>query len=167
MTENTGLRKEVVTPNGDWSGRDAGKQYLITEMVASKAEWWGWRMMTLARKSKTTIPIGTGLQMVDVAVLGLNLWLDADVEPDRLHPLLDELMQCVQIVRNPGRPDIASPLVSENDVQEVAVRLWLKSEVIRVHTGFSPAEALSRLISAIQVNTENSSTTPTSRPPSE
>lgn len=146
------MRKKELVTVPQWSGnRDAGKKFLITEMPAERAEKWGMRALLLIQNSGQQIPPNVqGLGMVGVAILGLNVFLQGTIKPDALEILMDEMMTCVQVVRDNSHPDIATPIVSDDDVEEVQTRMWLRSEVLRVHTNFSPAEALSRLISAIQ-----------------
>lgn len=162
-------RETVVVPA--WPGnRDAGKTFVITEMPAAQAEKWALRAFLALKGSEERIPDGIqGLGMVGVAIIGLNVFLQADIDFSKIEPLLDEMMTCVQIVRDPGAADhasglpVATSLVSPDDIEEVATRAWLRSEVLRVHTGFSPADALSALVSAISSKApETSSNMPTS-----
>jgi hypothetical protein len=44
--------------------------------------------------------------------------------------------------------------VLEDDIEEVATRWWLRSEVVSVHVGFSPAEALLKLVASITAKPE-------------
>lgn len=150
-------KQEVVVAS---FGRDDGKRFLITEMPAARAEKWAMRALLMLKGSGQEIPRNVeGMGMVGVAILGLNAFLRGEIDPADLEPLMDEMMTCVQIVRDPRYPDKASDLVSQDDVEEVATRLWLRSEVLRLHTGFSPADALSRLLEAIKAPASDSPTT--------
>ena len=150
-------RETVTVPN--WSGnRDAGKKFLITEMPAADAEKWALRALLLIKGSGERIPNGVaGLGMVGVAIIGLNVFLQGSINPADMDPLMDQMMTCVAMIRDPNSIDkltgepVSTPIVSPDDIEEVQTRLWLRSEVLRVHTGFSPAEALSRLLQAIKV----------------
>lgn len=153
-------------------GRDANKNYLITEMSAAQAEKWGMRALLLFQGSGETIPMEVrGLGMVGVAIIGFNAFMRANIDPDKLEPLLDEMMTCVRIVRDPSAADrttgqpVPHALISDNDIEEIQTRLWLRSEVVALHTGFSPEDVLSTLISLIRTQVP-SSTTSTSPPPS-
>ncbi len=140
----------VICPSGG-DNRDAGKHFLITEMDSMRAEKWALRAILLIKGSGERIPDNvTGLGMVGIAILGLNVFLRGTIAPEDLDPLMDDMMTCVKIVRDPKHPEIATDIVSTDDIEEVKTRLWLRSEVIRVHTGFSPADALSRLLDAVQ-----------------
>ena len=163
----------VIAP--DWVGkRDAGKVFLITEMYAYDAEKWAWGMF-LALKGTSGFIVPEELErlgIVGVAIQGLNAFLAADINPDRLYPLLDQMMKCVQIVRDPrNHPEVAQPLLNPPpsptpfpDLLEVATVGWLRSEVLRIHTGFILADALSALLTLVQKST--SLNTQTSPPPS-
>lgn len=144
----SGRKSETVTVP-DWGARDAGKRFLITEMAAARAEKWALRMFVALKGTGSEIPEGMArLGIVGVALAGLNVFLRSEIRPEVLEPLLDEMMTCIQVVRDAAHPDVATQLSSDDDIEEVQTRLWLRSEVLRIHTNFSVAEALSRLISA-------------------
>lgn len=138
------MRKREIVQVPAGFGRDAGKQFQITEMSAARAEKWAVRFIIALKGTTAAIPpeLET-LGMVGVAIRGINSFLAADVDFAKLEPLLDEMFECVQIVRDPAVRDrssgepIATPLVSPDDVEEIGTRAWLRSEVLRVHTNFS------------------------------
>lgn len=158
-----------IPSTGDKTSRDAGKHFLITEKPAVQAEKWAARALMAAANAGIDIPpevikMGAGAALA----IGLRALLSmsfADAEP-----LLDEMLQCVEIVPDPKRPEVVRSL-DEEDVEEVATLLLLRSEVIEIHTGFSIAAFLSNLGKAAS-STEPaadplSSNTPTSPSPSE
>lgn len=137
-------RKSELVRVPDWGARDAGKIFRITEMPAARAEKWALKLMLALKGTSAAIPEGLApYGMVAVAIRGINSFLASDVDFDKLEPLLDEMFTCIQIIRDPQHPDVASEIVSDDDIQEVKVRGWLRSEVLRVHTNFSFLEALS------------------------
>lgn len=144
MTRRT---ENVAVPKFDTGlNRDLGKLYLITEWDAATAEKWGIKMTLALNRSSGEIPMDLrGIGMEGVAIIGLNTFLRGNISPAELIPLLDELLECVKVIRDPRYPEVATPIASPDDIEEIATRLWLRSEVLRVHTNFSPAEALSRL----------------------
>lgn len=148
------MRKSEIVTVPKWSNnRDLGKQYLITEMPSGQSEKWALKAFLMLKGSGERIPDDVvGLGMVGVAILGINVFLRGNLRTEDLEPLLDEMFTCVKIVRDQRHPDVATDLVSDDDIEEVQTRLWLRSEVLRVHTGFSPAEALWKLISAIRTS---------------
>lgn len=153
----------VIVPN--WEGnRDSGKQFLITEMSAMAAEKWALRAFLALKGSEERIPDNVrGLGMVGVAIIGLNVFLRGTPKHEDLVMLMDEMMLCVQCIRDRNHPDVGTPIVSDDDVEEVQTLGWLRSEVIRIHTGFSLADSLSKLISDVAELT-TSLTTSTSAP---
>lgn len=143
------MRKtEVVVVPAEWGGRDANKCFLITEMSAAEAEKWAWRLALCVKGTAAQIPESiAGLGMIAVAVRGINSFFAHDVDEKKLLGLFDEMMVCVQVVRDPraidgttGRP-VATPIVSADDIEEVRTIMWLRSEVLRVHTNFSFIDA--------------------------
>lgn len=146
-----------------WDGnRDAGKHFQIREMAAAVAEKWAWRLFIALKGSGSEIPESAQrLGMVGVAFAGFNTILRAQINPDELEPLLDQMMTCVRLIRDPGARDkttnepIASEIVSDDDIEEVQTIGWLRAEVLRVHTGFM-------LVAAIQKWLEDSKKTETS-----
>lgn len=154
------LKEETVVVPAEWGGRDANKHFRITEMPAMKAEKWGMRAILLLRGSGERVPDNVaGLGMVGVAILGINVFLRGEMRFTDLEPLLDEMMTCVKIIRDPRHPTVVTDIVSDSDIEEVQTRLWLRSEVLRLHTGFSPADALLKLLDAIRAPASNLQTT--------
>jgi hypothetical protein len=145
--------KIVQVPPGWGDGfRDTGKTFLLTEMSAAAAEKWAWRMMLALKGTSGHIdPAVQKLGIVGVAIAGLNAFLKAPVKPEEIEPLMDELLNCVTVCRDPHHPEVFTKIVSDDDIQEVRTRLWLRSEVLALHTNFSMGEALWRLISMLQV----------------
>lgn len=151
-------KQETVIVPADWGERDAGKMFEITEKPAVEAEKWGWRMFLTLKGVDGYIPDDVArLGMVGVAIRGLNTFLAAPVRFEDLEPLLDDLLTCVKRVRDERHPDVATPMMSD-DIEEVRTVGWLRSEVLRVHTGFSFADALSTLTSTIQASAGSPST---------
>lgn len=125
-------RKSVTVTITD-EGRDKGKTFRITEWPAEKAERWAMRVLLGLGKGGVELPpeaLGLGAAGIMYAAGAQILKL-----PSRLAlRLSDELMECVQIVE----PKIERSLVSE-DIEEVATRLQLKGEVLKVTFGFFAA----------------------------
>jgi|SRR5579859_4281031 len=151
------MRKREVVEVPEWGKRDKGKSFLITEWPAATAERWGIKALLAYNRGGGNIDpdaaIGAGME--GIFFLGVQAFLRGKMEAEETIPILDELLDCVKIVRDPkarnaetGDP-VATPIVSDDDIQEVQTRMWLRSEVVRVHTGFSPAAAVSNLISLI------------------
>jgi len=125
-------------------GRDFQKVFSITEMPASQAEKWAARALLALSKAGVEIPENIAdAGLAGVAILGLKAlggmsFKDAE-------PLLDEMMACVKIKPSPvDKPEIVRALV-ESDTEEIATRVFLRSAVFELHTGFSFSGGVSRL----------------------
>ncbi len=130
--------------------RDEGKIFQITEWSAARADKWITEVTFAFNKGGGSIPLDLrGMGWEGVAVLGINTFLRGTISAGEMVPLLDELFECVKIVRDPAHPDVSGPIVSDDDIEEVATRWWLRSEVVRVHINFSPLAALSALLRSI------------------
>jgi hypothetical protein len=165
-------KRTVTVP--EWGGRDAGKVFVIHEQNVLRVERWATDAVIALKGTRGEIgPEIARYGYVAVARAFLNAILLADIEREKLQPLLDEMRAAIEIIRDPKQhPEIASAVRWElDDVEELKTLAWLRSETVDVNLGFSPAELLSRAVSAIQVMQEiaakePSSTAPTSPPPS-
>ena len=149
-------RTEVVTVPA-WPGnRDAGKTFVITEMSAPAAERWAYRMFAAMKGTRGRVPENIeSLGIVGVAIAGLNAFLGADVDVTAIEPLLDQMLSCLQIVRDPRRPDIVTPLTGADDIEEVKTLMWLRSEIVRVHTDFSAADAFWKIFELVNASAKD------------
>jgi hypothetical protein len=107
------------------------------------------RTLIAANQGAGELPLNlSGIGMEGIAIIGINAFFRGNVAPGTLIPLLDELLECVQIIRDKNKPDIADNLLP-NDIEEVATRMWLRGEVLSLHLGFSVSAALSALYTKI------------------
>jgi hypothetical protein len=113
------------------TGRDKGKQFLITEMSASQAESWAFRVILAIGNAGIEIPDNLAAQgMAGLMAVGyMNL---LKIPFDAAKPLLDEMMGCVQIVPS---ANIKRPLI-EDDIEEVKTRLLLRKAIWDLHMDF-------------------------------
>ena len=113
------------------TGRDLGKQFLITEMSASQAENWAFQVILAVGNAGIEIPEGLASQgMSGLMAIGyMNL---LKIPFDAAKPLLDEMMNCVQIIPS---ANIKRKLVEE-DIEEVATRLQLRKATWNLHMDF-------------------------------
>jgi len=148
--------RKTITLTIDAEGRDKGKTFLITEMPARQAEEWALRALSAMTRAGIDIPpniLSAGL--VGLATFAFRSF--ASMAFSDMKPLADEMMACVQVIPDPGRPEVKRGLV-DTDTEEVATRLRLKQEVFELHTGFFALVA--RLKSkSMEKATESSSTT--------
>ena len=113
------------------TGRDKGKQYLITEMSATKGEKWATKALLAMGNAGIDIPeelVSQGMAGL-MAVLIRNL-LKISFESADL--LLDELMLCVQFAPS---ATLRRPLI-EDDIEEIITRAQLKKAVWNLHMDF-------------------------------
>ena len=137
------MARKTTTFTVDSEGRDKGKQFLITEMAATKAEDWAIRVMLALGAANVDIPEGAlQLGMSALAEIGLKKLFAIDAA--FIRPLLSELMECVEFVPDPRKPQtrIQYPML-ETQIEEVKTLLMLKWEVLKLHLDFSLAAGLS------------------------
>jgi hypothetical protein len=120
-------------------GRDKGKQFIITEMPALRAERWAFRALLALAHSGVELPAGAADGgMAVLASAGLQALNSLDFEEAR--PLLDEMWSCVQIVPDPKNPNIVRPLVIReadgDDIEELPTIFQLRERIFRLHTDF-------------------------------
>lgn len=156
---------------GHGDNRDINKTFLITEWPAARADRWMQELMLAANKGAGEIPMDLrGVGWEGIAILGINTFLRGAGDGPRLIELGDQLFECVKVIRDPKHPDVLTEIVADDDIEEIATRWWLRNEVVSVHVNFSPADALSSLISSIMAldpTRQDSKSTQTSRPESD
>ena len=112
-------------------GRDAGKKFIITEMPAAKIDNWAMRVLLALAAAGIDVAEANegimGLARVAFGALG-------KIPNETALPLLDELLDCVEIVPEGGS---ARPLDLElGDVEDFA-NLWtFRKEVFNLHIDF-------------------------------
>lgn len=113
------------------TGRDKGKQFLITEMSATQAENWAIRAILAVGNAGIEIPDNLVSQgMAGLMAVGyMNL---LKIPFDAAKPLLDEMMGCVQFIPS---QNIKRPLI-EDDIEEVQTRLQLRKAIWNLHMDF-------------------------------
>ena len=118
-------------------GRDKGKSFLITEMVSSKGERWAYRALLALINNNVQLPDGferTG--MAGLAQVGMQGF--SGLPWHLAEPLLLEMMDCVQYLPDYPKFNLPRPLEEDaNDIEEVATRIQLRWEVIKLHVDFS------------------------------
>lgn len=147
-----------VSISGD--GRDKGKLFRITEMPAERVEDWGLRFfLGLARAGFEVPEEIKDMGMRGLAIIGLRGLGGLTYEDAKI--LMDDMMECVTIVRDQSHPETASALL-DGDIEEVSTRVQLRKEVFELHTGFSVADAGQKSTSAAASTESASSVTQTS-----
>jgi hypothetical protein len=115
-------------------GRDKGKVFVLTEMPALKAEKWALRgVMALAKAGVEIDPDGGG--MAAIAVAGLKALQKLDYP--EVEPLLDEMLDCVEIQPS---PNVVRPLMRNgaegDDIEEIRTIWDIRERVFSMHTSF-------------------------------
>lgn len=120
-------------------GRDLGKTFVITEMTAARAESWAMRALLALIGGNAQIPEGfERMGMAGMAEVGLKALQGLDYKV--AEPLLDEMMGCIRVMPDPSKPHVLRKMIDE-DTEEVATRIALKTEVWKLHTDFLKAVA--------------------------
>lgn len=114
-------------------GRDKGRVFLITEMSAAHADNWAMRaLIALANGG-----VDLGSLRPQQGMMGMvKATLDAlgQVKPEDAIPLLNELLGCVQIIPEGGKPRQLN--MDFNDVEDFTTLWRLRKEVFALHTDF-------------------------------
>jgi hypothetical protein len=126
-------RKELKFTVTD-AGRDLGRTFVITEMSARAGHAWATRALFGIMNAGAEIPDNimsaglAGLASIGIKALGkLSIEIAA--------PLLDELLDCVQIMPDPARPGVLRSLVHD-DTEEIVTLFRLQKEALALHIEF-------------------------------
>jgi hypothetical protein len=111
-------------------GRDQGKRFKITEWAAWRAEQWAMRVLLGLGKGGVELPPEV-LKLGAPAIVYVAASQIMRIPSRVALRLADELMECVERVEE----KVTRSLVPE-DIEEVATRLKLKAEVVRLTYGF-------------------------------
>jgi hypothetical protein len=122
-------------------GRDFGKVFVVTEMSARRADAWAVRVLFAIMNGGVEVPEDFHeLGMAGLAAMGLQAL--GTVPGHIAQPLLDELLECVQIMPDPNRPEVIRNLV-DDDTEEVLTLFKLRKEAFLLHVNFSLPEGQS------------------------
>lgn len=122
------------------TNRDQGKRFHVREMPAIRAEDWAIRAVLALAHGRSDIPDREQIASMGWKVLAaMGIEALQDLRHDEVKPLLDEMLECVQIMPDPKNAAVVRPLVlnSENwegdDVEEVSTLWLLRQKVFEVH----------------------------------
>ena len=114
-------------------GRDKGRVFLITEMSAAHADHWAMRALIALANGGVDLG-GLSPQQGMMGMAGVALDALGRLKVDDAIPLLNELLDCVQIIPEGGQP---RPLNMDfNDVEDFTTLWRLRKEVFALHTDF-------------------------------
>ncbi len=120
-------------------GRDSGKVFRITEMPATKAEWWAVRVIGLIMegdKDGKLIELAGlgGFEMIASVGIAQVIRSIFTADPERVRPLWDELTECWEIVFDPSTGSTRK--LVEDDIREVSTLAKLRIETLKLHLDF-------------------------------
>lgn len=132
--------------------------FRITEWPAARAEKWAIKAILAYNRGGADMSLDTlvGRGMEAIFFMGVHSFLQGQIKAEEIVPILDELLQCVQIIRDPATM-LPTDIISDDDIEEIRTRIWLRGEVLTLHLGFSVSAAFSALISSIMKSPETSS----------
>lgn len=113
-------------------GRDEGMTYLITEMPIYKADNWAMRaLFAIANGGVDLESVNPNMGMLGMANVAIKAL--AGIDPKVGIPLLDELLECVQVVPSGGN---ARALLLDSDVKDLTTMFTLRKEALAIHLDF-------------------------------
>lgn len=128
-------RKQISLTIGA-EGRDKGKVFILTELSAYDAEEWAGRALFSLMNAGVEIPDNISeAGLAGVAAMGMKAI--ANLPFDSAKPLLDKMMDCVQIQPS---PNVTRELMS-GDIEEVATLFTLRKKILGLHLDFFTAAA--------------------------
>jgi len=141
------MRKtEIFVVPKEAGNRDSGKRFLITEMPAMKAERWAMRALLAISRSGVDIGVHKNAGFAGIAIAGLKALENLNFEEAR--PLLDEMLECVQVMPDPKNPEVVRPLMLNemegDDFEEVATILKIRERIFMLHAAFFLKEKQSK-----------------------
>ncbi|WP_338805113.1 hypothetical protein WDV76_08800 [Xenorhabdus griffiniae] len=114
------------------SGRDAGKMFVITEMPIVKADDWAMRaLFTIANGGIDIGDLRPSMGMMAIAQVAIKAL--SNIRAEDGIPLLNELLDCVQIVPSGGN---ARAIEFNSDIRDVKTMFLLRKEALAIHIDF-------------------------------
>lgn len=112
-------------------GRDAGITFQITEMPIAKADKWATKALLALMSGGFQVP-NANEGMLGIARVALSAL--REIPEEKALPLLDELMDCVEIVTESGATRAVD--LSLGDVQDITTLWLLRKEALSLHIDF-------------------------------
>lgn len=120
-------------------GRDAGKTFVITEMPVTKADSWAMRaIFALANAGIDIGDVKPEMGMMGFGQVALKAL--SSIKAEVGIPLLNELLDCVQIVPTGGN---ARNMEIDSDIFDVMTLFILRKEALAIHIDFLAQGGLS------------------------
>ena len=129
------MARKTATVTIAGEGRDKGKLFHLTEWSAYRAEKWAVKAFgALGRVGINVPPEIVNQGMAGLATFGLLLLARGNFSD--VEPLMDEMLECIQIVRDPKHPNVVQPIFVESDIEEITTLYELRQEIFKLHLGF-------------------------------
>ncbi|MFT9441034.1 MAG: hypothetical protein ABF593_04645 [Acetobacter papayae] len=141
-------------------GDDKGKQFVITRMSAVEADKWGRHCFQAGAASGAAIPgMDPGAGLAGLAAAGIGIF--AAMEPSRMDELIDQLLQCVQMIPDPGNPAILlNWQMAQTQIEEIPTIGWLQVEAFKLHVDFFKGVGQLFSLLTLMLGMENNGPTP-------
>lgn len=127
-------RKTKIIRIEDEKSRDNGKAFLITEKSLYDAEFWAMRAIGGMISSGVDIPDVKETSMEVLLHYGMASLMK--IEPSLLKELVDEMLECVQVIPNPYSAPRDTRGLLPGDIEDLSTLLKLRMESILVHVDF-------------------------------
>lgn len=128
------MARKTATITIDAKGRDKGKSFVLTELPTAESEEWAGRALFALMNAGVEIPDNIAeAGLAGLAAMGIKAITKLPF--DAAKPLLDKMMECVQIQPSPG---VVRSLIPD-DIEEVATMLTLRKAIWNLHTDFFTA----------------------------
>lgn len=126
-------RRQLTVTIAD-DNRDKGKVFRITELPVIKAEEWALKaLLVLGRSGVDLTPEALAGGFLTIGAMGLRALYGMNFVDAK--PILDEMLDCIEILPDPNNRTVARKLV-DGDIEEVATLFRLRREVLELHLGF-------------------------------
>lgn len=112
-------------------GRDAGTKFLVTEMPVAKADRWAMKALIALANAGVEVPDPKAGMLGITSMLLSSL---QNIAEERAIPLLDELLECVNVVPQGGQPRQLD--LTMNDVRDFTTLWKLRKETLMLHIDF-------------------------------
>lgn len=143
-------RKQLKITIAD-EGRDKGKVFVLTEMAARPGHDWATRALFAIMNGGVDIPddfMGAG--WAGLAAIGIKAL--GKVHVDAAKPLMDELLECVTIQPDAGKPEVTRKWI-DDDFEEITTIFRLQKDVLLLHVNFPTAAGRSTSAPAAEAAT--------------
>lgn len=128
------MARKTATITIDAKGRDKGKVFVLTELPTAESEEWAGRALFALMNAGVEIPDNIAeAGLAGLAAMGIKAITKLPF--DAAKPLLDKMMECVQIRPSPA---VTRDLIPD-DIEEISTMLTLRKAIWNLHTDFFTA----------------------------